>query len=213
MTTTRKNLKRFTDLSDLNIYYTGTKSILPFLENVRKRKTECFIMFCFDWKLQLISMLNTTSESYYGKAYYDLDNFKDYYDNISFCICVHNHPNGVASPSKQDTVSLKYQKNYFSDLDISLIDNVIVTETDYFSMAEQKMFKLNCIDDAYNSYFGNFYKKIAYEIKTVCDKNNSKITKEFLKFASKTIPGVNNKSFKNFLKEISPYLDSKYIAV
>ncbi|MDR2423690.1 MAG: DNA repair protein RadC [Prevotellaceae bacterium] len=55
----------------------------------------------------------------------------------SAVIVVHNHPSGVAKPSKEDltlTTKLKTAFNYF---DIELIDHVIITQTTYCSLANE----------------------------------------------------------------------------
>ncbi|MCD8178410.1 MAG: DNA repair protein RadC [Tannerellaceae bacterium] len=52
-------------------------------------------------------------------------------------ILCHNHPSGSLVPSKQDDLLTERLKNSAKILDISLLDHIILTETSYFSYADE----------------------------------------------------------------------------
>lgn len=55
----------------------------------------------------------------------------------SSIILCHNHPSGNKQPSKSDIDITKKLKEAASLMDISLLDHIIVTDTEYFSMADE----------------------------------------------------------------------------
>lgn len=62
--------------------------------------------------------------------------------NASSVIVGHNHPNGVAAPSKSD-VNLTYElSRMMRAIDIELYDHIIVADGEYFSMASSDKFRL-----------------------------------------------------------------------
>lgn len=58
------------------------------------------------------------------------------YDEASAIILAHNHPSGNIKPSEQDKKITQKLKEAASLLEISLLDHIIVTQTDYFSFAD-----------------------------------------------------------------------------
>ena len=57
-------------------------------------------------------------------------------------IMSHNHPSGNLTPSPADLEISKQLKNALKLFNIVLLDSLIVTETDYYSMADNGVFKL-----------------------------------------------------------------------
>ncbi len=57
-------------------------------------------------------------------------------------IVSHNHPSGNLTPSPPDLEISKQLKNALKLFNIVLLDSLIVTETDYYSMADNGVFKL-----------------------------------------------------------------------
>lgn len=53
----------------------------------------------------------------------------------SIVIISHNHPSGIPSPSRADCIATKYLHSALSLLSIDLVDHIIVSGTDFFSMA------------------------------------------------------------------------------
>ena len=55
-------------------------------------------------------------------------------------IMVHNHPSGVAAPSRHDLETTSEIKSMFRELGIVLADHIIITEDDYLSLASLPKF-------------------------------------------------------------------------
>ncbi len=65
------------------------------------------------------------------------DIFKEAYSlNAAFIVCVHNHPSGDVSPSKDDDNVTNRLKDVGNLMGIKLLDHVIVSETKYYSFLE-----------------------------------------------------------------------------
>ncbi len=60
-------------------------------------------------------------------------------NNCNRLILAHNHPNGVALPSKEDILVTKELNNVLNMLDISLLDHIIVGRTGSLSMRSVNM--------------------------------------------------------------------------
>ena len=62
-------------------------------------------------------------------------------DTLSSCIIlVHNHPSGNVQPSQQDIELTRKLKDACKLCDINLLDHIILTETNYFSLADEGIF-------------------------------------------------------------------------
>lgn len=61
-------------------------------------------------------------------------------NNASSVILAHNHPNGVAAPSKRD-VDVTYEiSSFLSNIDVKLSDHIIISNEDWLSMASTPRF-------------------------------------------------------------------------
>jgi len=56
-------------------------------------------------------------------------------------ILAHNHPSGIALPSKSDILSTDKLNNVFESMRVTFIDHIIVADNDYISMAQDKIGK------------------------------------------------------------------------
>jgi len=54
-------------------------------------------------------------------------------------ICVHNHPSGDPSPSKEDEVFTSRLKRAGEILDVEVLDHIIIGEDSYYSFAEENL--------------------------------------------------------------------------
>lgn len=52
------------------------------------------------------------------------------------CVC-HNHPSGELRPSESDKTVCKKLQDAMKLVDITMIDNLIITESDYYSFADE----------------------------------------------------------------------------
>ena len=57
------------------------------------------------------------------------------------CIIAHNHPNGIALPSRDDIAATAELKQTLGAMGITLVDHIIVEQDDYVSMASSSGFK------------------------------------------------------------------------
>lgn len=55
-------------------------------------------------------------------------------------VVAHNHPGGVALPSAQDVEQTRKLAQQLKTLSVNLVDHIIVTDTDYVSMAQSAEF-------------------------------------------------------------------------
>lgn len=60
--------------------------------------------------------------------------------NASSIVLVHNHPSGNLTPSEQDKVITKKLKNACELLDLNLLDHLIITNTNYYSCADNGIY-------------------------------------------------------------------------
>lgn len=56
-------------------------------------------------------------------------------------ILAHNHPSGIALPSKSDILSTDKLNNVFGSMRVTFIDHIIIADNDYISMAQDKIGK------------------------------------------------------------------------
>ena len=59
--------------------------------------------------------------------------------NATKVILAHNHPSGIALPSKEDINTTKYIRDALKILSIKLVDHIIVADGDYVSMADTNL--------------------------------------------------------------------------
>lgn len=61
-------------------------------------------------------------------------------NNASSVILAHNHPNGIAAPSKQDVEMTLAFSSFLKSIDVKLSDHIIVAADDWCSMASSAKF-------------------------------------------------------------------------
>lgn len=59
--------------------------------------------------------------------------------NASLAVIAHNHPSGVALPSKDDLLTTQMVKDAFSMVCVRLMDHFIITDDDYVSLAQSEI--------------------------------------------------------------------------
>ena len=59
--------------------------------------------------------------------------------NASSVVLAHNHPSGVAVPSKEDLISTEHIKNLLRNMHVNLLDHLIIADKDYISIRESLM--------------------------------------------------------------------------
>lgn len=119
--------------------------ILPTLESCAEylvpfffgRKVETVYLLCLDGKCKVLSCcqiaegnVNTTGISVRKVVEQAL------IANASAVVLAHNHPGGVAIPSREDIQTTHYIASALRAVDISFVDHVIVAEDDYVSLIQ-----------------------------------------------------------------------------
>ena len=64
--------------------------------------------------------------------------------NAASVIVAHNHPSGIALPSRSDLISTKKLSTIFSSMGIAFLDHIIVCEDEYVSLKECTELNINC---------------------------------------------------------------------
>ncbi len=111
-------------------------------------------------------------------------------NNATGIILAHNHPHGIALPSREDINFTKYVYKILEALKVRLLDHIIVNESDYMSMVEtmrytyifsgieQSPFEKEFDDEMENlreEVFNNERRKNAEKMKQMIERiNNSK---------------------------------------
>lgn len=65
--------------------------------------------------------------------------------NSKALILFHNHPSGIAFPSEADIKQTEILSNMLKAIDMSLTDHIIISNTQYYSFAEQESFPIKNI--------------------------------------------------------------------
>ncbi len=121
----------------------NTEDVISFLKNKYCGiKTEVFYMLCFDGLGNLINCCKlgegTTDEILVDKRVAVETALRNNADKIIFA---HNHPNGIASPSKVDIGFTEKFRDLFSSIGLDFIDHIIIAGNDGFSMASVEKFR------------------------------------------------------------------------
>ena len=61
--------------------------------------------------------------------------------NATRAIIAHNHPSGIALPSREDIETTIEIKNALKLVDVRLVDHIIVADDDYVSIADSELGK------------------------------------------------------------------------
>ena len=107
-------------------------------------------------------------------------------------ILAHNHPHGIALPSREDIECTKYIYKILDALKVRLLDHIIVNESDYISMAETMRYAYifsgiekspfekeldDEIEKAREEVFNNERRKNAEKLKQMIERVNNTKTK------------------------------------
>lgn len=119
--------------------------ILPTLESCAEylvpqffgRTVETVFLLCLDAKCKVLSCrqiaegnVNTTGISVRKVVEHAL------MANASAVVLAHNHPGGVAIPSREDIQTTRYVASALRAVEVNLVDHVIVADDDYVSLIQ-----------------------------------------------------------------------------
>ncbi len=103
---------------------------------------ECFYILCLDKDKKLINKYLISKGSFNETQIYTRNIFeaaiKSKADSV---ILVHNHPSGECYPSKQDILATDKVIQALSQISVKVLDHIIMTKTDSFSFANNKILK------------------------------------------------------------------------
>ncbi len=125
--------KKFNNVNEIQI--TSSDSIFEYYKNILEdKKQEYFYCVYLDTKNKIIKdkllFIGTINES----LVHPREVFKEaYLASASSIICVHNHPTGIPSPSKNDDIITEQLKKVGHILGIKVLDHIIIGKNTYYS--------------------------------------------------------------------------------
>lgn len=104
---------------------------------LRDRQQEVFCCLFLDNRHRLITFEELFHGTLNGAAVYPREIIKRaMHHNAAALILVHNHPSGVAEPSRQDEILTEKLKESLETMDIRLLDHFVVGDGDVVSFSE-----------------------------------------------------------------------------
>lgn len=108
-----------------------------FLGLFLSQREETFYQVCLDAKGRLLSCQTLTQ----GNSDMVAPSIRRLVENALLCnasmVAVsHNHPSGVALPSREDTVATRQMRDALQAVGIPLVDHIIVADHDYISLRQ-----------------------------------------------------------------------------
>ncbi len=107
------------------------------VERLAGERNEVLYQLCLDRKGKLLACKRLNE----GSISYSSMNIRTVVENAVFTgagavILAHNHPSGVALPSREDITSTRLVKEALETIDVALADHIIVADGDFVSMAQ-----------------------------------------------------------------------------
>ena len=120
-----------------NIKLTSAKTVYEYYKNYINPNQECFYCLYLDSAKKVLKEKKLFMGTINHSIVHPRDVFKEaYIQNATAFICVHNHPNGDVTPSKDDLITTERLKQIGIMMGIKLVDHVIVSENSYYSFLE-----------------------------------------------------------------------------
>lgn len=111
-----------------------------FMEDMRHRERECFVLLCLDGKGSLIGesiiSIGTVNSSLASPREVYIEAVKQKAVSI---ILMHNHPSGNPTPSQNDIAVTRKMREIGELLGIPLVDHIIIGDNSYVSLKEENM--------------------------------------------------------------------------
>jgi len=127
---------------DRNINNVQIKSTIDvyeyFNELLKDKKQEYFYSLYLDNKKKIICNKLLYVGTINGSVAHPREIFKEaYLNSASFIICVHNHPSGDPTPSKEDIIFTNNLKEIGKLNNIPLLDHIVIGNNCYYSFFEE----------------------------------------------------------------------------
>ncbi len=101
---------------------------------------ECFYLICLDSKKRLLSTHLISKGSADETQVYIRNIFEaTIKTRATNVILVHNHPDGICQPSKEDIYSTDEVIRSLSVISVKVLDHIIMTNKDFYSFAKNKI--------------------------------------------------------------------------
>ncbi len=128
----------FSRYRDGKVKITSPRDALPFLEDIRKKKQEHFVVLSLDGGKGVMSRRVVSVGTLERSIVHPREVFSEVVaERGASVILSHNHPSGDKTPSRNDLEVTKRLVEAGKILGIEVLDHIIVTEDDYFSFKEE----------------------------------------------------------------------------
>ena len=132
-----RRMNEETSFKDMVSCTNPTNIITYFNYLFKDKKQEEFYVIYLDNKKKFIDKMRLFIGSINSSIAHPREIFKNaYLLSASFIICIHNHPSGDATPSKEDMIITEKLKNIGNMHAIYLIDHIIIGKDNYYSFFE-----------------------------------------------------------------------------
>ena len=104
-------------------------------------RNETVYMLCMDAKCKLLSC-NKVGEGDVNSTNIPMRRMVEMAlgVNATMVVLAHNHPSGVAIPSKEDCMTTERLAKALGAMDIILLDHVVIAEDEYISMVQSRLY-------------------------------------------------------------------------
>lgn len=109
--------------------------ILPYVFDIRARNKECFLVFYLNARNEILKREFVSVGILTASLVHPREVFNSAITQAAASVIfVHNHPSGNSNPSEEDISITKRLSSAGEILGIEVLDHIIVTKTDFFSM-------------------------------------------------------------------------------
>ena len=113
-----------------------------FNDLLREKKQEYFYVLYLDNKKKVIDSKLLYIGTINGSPAHPREIFKlAYLNSASFIICVHNHPSGDPTPSKEDTLFTNHLIEIGKLNNIPILDHIVIGKNKYYSFFEGEIYE------------------------------------------------------------------------
>ena len=122
-----------------NVKIRGSEDVYNYFNDLLKdKKQEHFYALYLDNKKKVISKKLLYVGTINGSVAHPREIFKQaYLQSASFIICVHNHPSGDPTPSKEDMVFTNNLMEIGKLNNIPILDHIVIGNNSYYSFFEE----------------------------------------------------------------------------
>lgn len=133
--------KRALEVEDNNLpIISSAREAVAQLQELRTAKREHLVVLYLNARNQLIHKEIISVGTLNANLVHPREVFKSAIDYLAASIIIaHNHPSGGAEPSDNDLTTTNRLKEAGKIMGIELIDHIIITQTNFFSLKERNM--------------------------------------------------------------------------